>query len=779
LRAELLRRLAVPLVLAASLFAIYGQVWSHRFLNFDDDVYVADNALVRSGLTAQGAAWAFRTTLGGHWHPLTWLSLMLDAQLYGPRAGAFLMTNVALHAANATILYLILLWLTGKAGRSGLVAALFALHPLRVESVAWAVERKDVLSTLFLLLALAAYCRWARGGGRRWYAAALAAVACGLLTKPMLVTAPALLLLVDFWPLQRPWRSRLLIEKLPFAALAAASSAATVIAQSRAGAIVSGDAIPAAQRFANAAVAYVAYVGKALWPAGLAVFYPYEPANAAAAALAALSLVAATAAALGWREKPYLSFGWLWYLVTLVPVVGFVQVGGQAMADRFTYVPLIGLSIAAVWAAADLTAGRPAWRTAAVGAAGLALAGCAALSWRQVGYWRDSATLFAHALDVTRGNFLAHTNLGSALEREGRLAEARAHYAEAVRLNPGYPEAQNNAGTARAAEGDFAAAETHFRAALRGRPDFTVARFNLALALDRQERPEALAHFATAVAAEPERADWRYSFADALARDGRLDDAAREWLAVVRLQPRWGQAQARLAATLASGGRLAEAEGHYREAVRLDPADAAALYGLANLLTRAGRLEDAVANYGRALALRPGWAEAHHHLGVALAAQGRLDDAIARYADAIRLKPELPDAHYNLALALASRGRMRDAAASLRVALRYQPAWTQPALQLAWLLATDADPAVRNGAEAVSLAERATAESAGGPLLVDALEALAAAYAETRRFGEAATTAVRAAQAARSRGEPQRAEAILERSRRYASGQPFRLRMRS
>jgi len=487
------RPAAACLILALSVFAVYGRTAGHSFITFDDEQYVASNPVVQRGLTAGGFAWAFTTTHAANWHPLAWLSHMADAELFGMGAGGHHLVNVLLHAANAVLLFLALGALTGAPARSAFVAALFALHPLHVESVAWVSERKDLLCGTFWILSMGAYAAYAARGGWKRYLPVAACLALALLAKPMAVTLPFVLLLLDFWPLRRvgnvPAR-RLLLEKVPLLALSLASCVATYLAQQSGGAM-SPFPVPLWARLANAAAAYVAYLGKTLWPAALSVFYPHPWAVGMPGLPAwrwvgaSLLLLAITALALrAARARPYLATGWLWFLGTLVPVIGLVQAGEQGMADRYTYLPLVGVFIVLAWGIPDLLEERPWKRPALAAAAGAVLVLLALLSFRQAGLWRDTVTLFRHAVAVTENNWMAHNVLGYALEKDGRSAEALEELRESVRIQPNFMKSRYNLGNALLAHGDFDGAIFHFRAATRLSPSpFSEAHNNLGSAL--------------------------------------------------------------------------------------------------------------------------------------------------------------------------------------------------------------------------------------------------------------------------------------------------------
>jgi len=647
------RSLIVYLALIGATLIVYAPVRRHGFVNFDDPQYVGENPAVAGGLTGQALRWAFTTRHAGNWHPLTWISHLLDVQLCGLDAGPHHLTSVLLHVANTALLLALLHRMTGALFRSAFTAGLFALHPLHVESVAWVAERKDVLSGLFFMLTLWAYAAYAHHPRGSRYAVVLVLFALGLMAKPMLVTLPFVLLLLDFWPLGRgahppAWR-RLILEKLPLFALTVASSIVTVLVQHRAGALKGLDALPLGRRAANAAVAYVAYIGQMLWPARLAAIYPY-PASLGgwAVAGAAVGLVAITV--LVWRaarRHPYLPVGWLWYLGLLVPVIGLVQVGSQPMADRYTYLPLIGLFVIVAWGIPDLVARRPHRDVGLRAAAGLVLLGCAVTARGQVQHWRGSIPLWEHAVAATAGNYRAHHNLGHALAREGMIGEAVAHYAEALRLKPDYAEAHNNLGSALADQGRTLEAIAHYAEALRLLPDYAEAHNNLGVALTGQGKAdEAVRHLSEALRIEPGRAVSHGNLGVALARQGRLDEAIRHLSEAVRLRPHDADARGNLAvAHNATGAALAEK----------------------------GDLDEAIAHYAEALRLRPDLADAHANLATSLASQGKIDEAIHEFLEAIRLQPGVADLHYDAAVMLARRGRTPEAIRHLETALTLDP----------------------------------------------------------------------------------------------------------
>ena len=492
-------KLVASLGLVLVVFTIYGRTGSHPFIDFDDSEYVYENEVVRQGLSWNGIVWAFSTFWSANWHPITWLSHMADVQMFGLDAGWHHLTNVALHGLNAVLLLLVLTRMTQSVWRSALVAALFAVHPQHVESVAWIAERKDVLSTCFWLLTMAAYVNFVRHRGVARYAVLLLMYSLGLMSKPMLVTLPLVLLLLDYWPLQRSApgmlresdaRARtleLIWEKLPLALLALASSVITYSAQHSWEATTSLNAIPLGQRISNALVSAAVYAAKTLYPVSLAIFYPHpssigESVSALAMmASAALLVVLTVLALMQWRSRPWITVGWLWFLITLGPVIGLVQIGSQAMADRYTYVPHIGLFILFAWsipAAAESRYGK------VVGAALCAclLLGLSAMTWAQVSYWRDGATLYTHAIRVTKQNWLAWNNLGMQYLNGARLERALECFGEAVKIKPNYADGWYNLGVAQERLGRSRQAIESYEASLRLDPQNADGWTNLGVA---------------------------------------------------------------------------------------------------------------------------------------------------------------------------------------------------------------------------------------------------------------------------------------------------------
>jgi Flp pilus assembly protein TadD len=594
-------------LLAGLVLAVYGRVCVYEFAGYDDIGYVSANPIVGRGITSEGIRWAFTTGHMWNWHPLTWLSHMLDVQMFGLTPGAHHLVNVALHLANTLLLFTILRRWTGERWASFVVAALFAVHPLHVESVAWISERKDVLSTFFFLLTLAAHGRWAATHSPRWYAAGLAAFALGLMSKPMLVTLPFLLLLLDHWPLRRAaMPGALVLEKLPHFALAAAISVITYRVQLEQGAVDAAGTLPLTLRLGNAVVSYGRYLLATAWPVDLAIFYPYEidlpgwRVAVSALGLAAISGLVLRAA----RRRPYALVGWLWYLGTLVPVIGLVQAGSQSHADRFTYIPLIGLFVMLAWGGRDAVTRFSVPAAVLVPAVTGVITACAVTASTQVGVWRTSETLFAHAVRVTRRNHVAHNNLGVALQARGDLDGAIEHYREAVRIQPEYAHARTNLGKA---------LRGRFEQAVARNPRDPVAQFNLAVALhDAGELDAAIGHYEEAVRLAPANESVHLRLGAAFFASDRLAEAITEFTEAARLAPDDPTAHFNLGGALGRTGRFTEAVDEYDHVVRLKPEDAAAWANLAISHANLGHVAEAVVAHDKALEL----ARAHRDWGL-------------------------------------------------------------------------------------------------------------------------------------------------------------------
>lgn len=670
----------ICLVLAALTLAAYWQVLGHGFVAYDDDEYVFENEYVKSGLTLQSAKWAFTHFHSANWHPLTWISHMLDRSIYGMKPFGHHLTNVLIHILSALLLYLLLQRMTGCIWRSAFVAALFALHPLHVESVAWVSERKDVLSTLFWLLTMHAYVSYVRRPGRAWYAVSLLAFAFGLMSKPMLVTLPLILLVADYWPLRRlegkspdraPVLTKLLLEKAPFFALSGASCVVTFLAQRHGGAVMGIDHASIGIRVANALVSYIAYLGKTLWPAKLAVIYPHPfdtiptwQVIGSAVLLAAISVLTLRAA----RKLPYLAAGWLWYLITLVPVIGLVQVGGQAMADRYTYVPLIGVFTALTWLLA-----APVGRLGRVGQTTLpavVVCACAVGTWNQTAHWKDSLTLFTRAAAVTGPNHVAQTGIGLALNKQGKLEEAIAHLEASIRIRPS-AKAYNGLGVVLVRMDKPIEAVAAYEKALELEPISAKTYSNLGfLLIDLGRLDEAVARFKTSIKQDPEAAAPHFGLGVVYTQKGQADAAERAFLDALRIDAKNSYANIELGDIALRRGDTDKAIEYFEAAARISPTPETH-YRLGSMLAHQQRLDEAMEHYRSAVRLKPDYAEAHYDLAVALSASGQLDEAIEHYSEAVRIAPDYGKAHRNLAIALYFKGEYARAWDEVRLTRRH------------------------------------------------------------------------------------------------------------
>jgi tetratricopeptide (TPR) repeat protein len=721
----------VCIFLAAITFAVFGQTLRHEFVNFDDGLYVYENPVVQKGLTREGIVLAFTRVYASNWHPLTMMSHMLDCQFYGLSPGGHHLTNILLHTATVILLFLVLRRMMGlrsnksigattpqvslrsdegvgasavaeamadksatPAGalwRSAFVAAVFAIHPLRVESVAWVAERKDVLSGLFFMLTLWAYARYVEKSkvqspkSKVFYGLVLLFFALGLMSKPMLVTLPFVLLLLDYWPLGRvtgdqpslrsfgpagKWRvagadsrftrhasritpqiSHLLLEKLPLLGLAVASCVVTIYAQHEA--MQSSEKVSLPLRLGNASISYVAYLGQMFWPSGLAVLYPFAPGDIGVSKVV-LSLVLLAGISTGVfilrRRCPYFLTGWLWYLIMLAPVMGILQVGWQARADRYTYLPQIGLYLLLTWAAADLCAGWRYRRVMLGGCATVILVALIFCARAQTSYWRNSESLWTHTLACTSDNFIGYNSLGSALLKMGRGDEAIAQYQKALQIKPDNAEAHNNLGNVLLQKGQVDEAMVHYQKTLQIKPDSAEAHNNLG---------------------------------NALFQKGQVDEAMV----------------------------------HYQKTLQIKPDSVGACYNLGNALLQKGKVDEAIAHYRKALQINPDFADAHYNLGKALCQKGRVDEAITHLQKTLQIKPDSPDVLNNLA----------------------------------WLLATSPDAHLRDGVQAVQYAERACELTNYKQTIM--VGTLAAAFAEAGRFDDAIATAQKACALATAAGD--------------------------
>lgn len=680
----------VCLFIVIAILVVYWQVRNHTFVNFDDGSYILNNPHIRDGLNLEGIAWAFSFPGFDYWHPLTWLSHMLDCHLYGLKAGMHHQISVILHILNSMLLFLVFKKMTGAIWRSALVAGLFALHPMNVESVAWLAERKNVLSTFFWLLTMLTYIYYSKGPSVPRYLVILFVYTLGLMSKPMLVTLPFVLLLLDYWPLcrinlahsgsnnqktpksnntdfQRSLNLHLVLEKIPLIILSVVGIFLSSLAVQRLGIVISTASVPMKLRIKNALVSYVSYIIKMIWPHNLAVYYPY-PQTLPLWQVTGAVLLLTCISFLVFREiksKPYLAVGWLWYIGTLLPVIGLVQAGlWPAIADRFAYVPFIGLFFIIAWGVPDLVV---RWHYRKIKLATIAVALFAVLmatSCLQVGYWKNSITLFKHTLDVTYNNHIAHHKIGEALKLQNKTVAAAKHYSEALRI----------------------------------KPDFFATHLNLGIIL-RDE------------------------------------------------------------------GKLNEAIYYFTRALRLKPDRAEPYYELGITLEKQGSFDAAIRHYLEALLIKPEFAKAHNNLGIILARQKKDKEAILHFYEAIRIDPNYADVYCNLGIIYANQRNIQKAILHYKKALYLNPNMAHALYNLSWILASCEDERYRNGEEAVKLAEKLCKLAQYNQPL--ALDALAAAYAETGKFNEAVTAAKKALGLALKQGPKELVLALKKRLQLY------------
>lgn len=582
--------------LSVAVLTVYWQVQFFGLIDYDDVTYVVQNRHVKAGLTWEGLVWALGDIHTGYWHPLTWLSHMLDYQLFRAHFGGHHWSSVILHIINTVVLYLVCKKMTGETWKCAFVAGLFALHPLNVESVAWVAERKNVLSTLFWFAAMWLYVYYVAKPGLVRYIPVLLCFVMGLMTKPILVTFPFVLLLLDYWPLGRldslKAFGRLLLEKIPFFILAALISIGTFLAGRYEGTVATFDTLPLSYRIENALLSYVRYMGKMFWPDNLAVFYPYEMSVTVLQVVGAtmvLTCISALAIVLSRRYR-YAAVGWLWYLGTLVPVIGFVQSGEQAMADRYAYVSLIGLFIAVVWGVADIVERWRYRRVLYVLLSGTVMIALMICTWFQIQHWQNSVSLFGHALTVTRANYVAHNNFGIALLSEGKFEEAMGHFIQAVQIKPFFSEAHNNLGMVMAERGILDGAREHYQKALIYKPNNERAHNNLGIALAREGRlDDAMKHFREALNIKPDYADASHNMGSALARQGRVRESIEYFQNALQLDPENAMTHNNIGMALSGLGEFEKAIMHFDEALKINPFYKEAFYNRQAAMKRIGR----------------------------------------------------------------------------------------------------------------------------------------------------------------------------------------------
>ena len=621
------QEIIICLVLIAATLVVYWQITNHEFINYDDGLYVTENSHVQAGLTSESIKWAFTTYHASNWHPLTWLSHMLDIELYGLNPMGHHWTNLQFHIANTLLLFFILQQMTGAIWKSAFVAAIFALHPLHVESVAWVAERKDVLSTFFGMLTISAYIMYVKKRNLLRYFLVFIFLSLGLMAKPMLVTLPFVLLLLDFWPLKRlKYYSHhqssklffLIYEKIPLFIPVAISSVLTILAQKNAEALCTFEALSITTRIANAFVSYTGYIIKTIWPRNLAVFYPHQFGELSLwyVFLAALAIAVISFFSIRWFKKyPYITFGWFWYLGTLIPVIGLIQVGAQSMADRYTYIPLTGLFIIVVWGISDLLKKRHFNKIILAVFAIILISAFSTQSYFQIKHWKNSASLFEHAVKVTNHNWLAYNNLGLALMCNGKAEEAVFYFKKTLQIRPDFLKTLDNLGVALFQLRHFEEAIFYYTKALKINSENAGIHKHIAMILETQGKlEEAVQHYTKALLINPELADVHYCLANALAAQKDFE----------------------------------KAKYRYREAIKKDSGHSNAHYNLGCILLNQKKYKEALAHFTEVIKIKPDYKQAYNHIGIILLQFGKINEAENFFSKAVQIDPGYKEAISNL-----------------------------------------------------------------------------------------------------------------------------------
>jgi len=731
-------KLIIYFLLSATIFIIYWQTLNHEFINYDDDLYVTDNRQVQDGFTVKSITWAFQSTRASNWHPLTWLSHILDYQLYGLDPAGHHLTNLLFHIANALLLFMILYSMTGALWQSAFVAIMFAVHPLNVESVAWIAERKNLLSTFFWLLTIWAYFRYATKATVGKYLLVLFLFALGLMAKPMLVTLPFVLLMLDYWPLKRIQTSKerapleeksksmqtkefshLILEKIPFLALSLASCIITFLAQKRGGGLQSSVVYPFQDRLINSLISYIEYLGKIIWPKPLVVLYPHPGTTLPVwkGIVCAIALIAISTLAIKMiRKTPYFAFGWFWYLGTMVPVIGIIQVGTQSMADRYTYIPLIGIFIAVAWGLPELVQHYRWKKIALTVSMGLFIPVLTFVAWTQVGYWKNSITLFKHNIENVHSNLpglsYAHLNLGHALGELNKVDESINHFKDAIKLKPDHVSAYNNLGIALSKKGEFREAMENFKIALKFKPDHAPAYNNLGMILtEKNILDKAIYNFKEAIKFEPSFAIAHNNLGNTLRKKGVFEEAVVHYKDAIKYKPDFEEPYRHLGNILIRQKKFDEATFYLRKALKMNPQNANTYYnlglalqnqekleealqafqkaiqyhpkfalaynGVGEILMAAGKQDDAINHFKKSISFNPAYARANNNLGIAFLITGKANEAIHPLSQAIKYGHDLANAHQSLGLALSIAGKNKEGISHFREAIRLQPDFAQ------------------------------------------------------------------------------------------------------
>ena len=687
----------ICLLLAGFTLVAYLQVWEFDFVRLDDHVYTFENEQIQNGFTLDNISWALTAQVAANWHPLTLLSHMLDFQLFGLNAGYHHLTNLFFHIANTLLLFFVLRRMTGDLWPCVFVAAMFALHPLHVESVAWVSERKDVLSAFFWMLTMYAYIRYTERPGIALYLTVLVFFVLGLMSKPMLVTLPFVLLLLDYWPLRRlqfrgadqisiqpgTTLTHIILEKVPLLALSSASCIVTYHFQQVGGALRSFERYPLYERAANAFAAYIGYIIKTLWPFKLSPFYPYPDSFPFWKMFCSVILLACITyfAVRSIKHHPFFAVGWLWYMGTLVPVIGLVQVGSQAMADRYTYIPLIGIFILIAWGVPDFLRKI---RYKKIFLSILFLAPVLILipfTWIQVQHWKNGIDLFQHALDVTADNYLAHNNLASTLLKQGKIEEAIEHFSKALKINPNIPEPHCGLGLAFGMQGDIDREISHLSDALKIDPWEKENHMALGAAFFKKGNIEkGIHHLNKALMIDPDIAKAHLMLGNIFMKQGRDEEALKHYSEVLRIAPASAWAHNNTGVILAGKGRINEALNHFSGAISIKPDYVDPYINSARILWQQGNLKAAISNYSKAADLKPDSHEVlrnlekiHLMVGNKLAEEGAYTEAIAHFQNTLQINNNSAEAHTNLGYALLVLGKQDEAIKHCLEAIRIDP----------------------------------------------------------------------------------------------------------
>ncbi len=766
----------VCLALTVSTLAVFRQVCRHQFITFDDDWYIYNNSSIKTGLTWDNIVWVFTHDQGGNYHPLTAMSHMLDCNLYGLDAGGHHFTNLLFHLANAVLLFLIFKSMTANLWASAFIAAVFALHPLHVESVAWASERKDVLSAFFGLLTMAAYLGYVRKSALAWYLLTLLLFAMGLLAKPMLVTLPFLLLLLDYWPLNRMGTEsgpairnagRLIVEKIPFLALAAVLSTITFLTQKSTGIVQDVSEYPFVWRVGNAAAAYLTYIVKMFWPVNLAVFYPHPKGSLSIwqVGLTFFLLVCITAASV-WqlRKRPYFAVGWFWFVISLFPVIGLVQVGLQAWADRYTYMSYTGLLIIVAWGTPEFFArSRLRYKKPILALfAAVSISIFAVVAWFQVGYWQNNEKLYAHAAKVVKDNWWAYHNLGREYAKQGKLNQAAEQFTKALRIYPDNVNIKNDLAETFFKQGQIEQAIELYREFLPPLPDDVNLSSGANAELLKQRRFANVFSFFT---------EAQINLGIALMQQGKSDQAIKHFAVAIQIKPELVLMLRDIAGSLLEQGKPADAEKLYQQILQILPEDLDVHNNLGIALAQQRKFDDALQQFDKLVTIEPNSADYQCNLGFAFFCAGRLEEAAPHFSQAIRLEPNLLNAHYYMGAVFHLQNRLNEAVQEFRRVLQLKPDRVDVMNMLARIISVNKDAGFYDPNEAVSLAEKAC--QASNYQQPEFLDTLSIAYSAAGRFQEAVETADKAIKLAEASGRMELAQEIQAHLNLYKARQPY------